>query len=258
MSWLSTTPLWMIGIATFGLLLLSVEFGYRAQRWLIRRRASEDLSTGGQEHLLAAVLGLLALLLGFTFSLTLDRYETRRELVVQEANAIETTWLRTQLLDEPARSELSALLRAYVDARLAYSETDDYAEAAADFDRAEALQAKIWVQAGEVIRDDRESQLSRALIDPMNDAFNIAAARAAGYEAHVPGRVLTILMLYAILSAMMVGYILAGGRRRHHAATALTLMLLTLAIVVILDLDRPRSGAIMVSQKPLADLKARL
>ncbi|MGH6782040.1 MAG: hypothetical protein ACREB5_08045 [Sphingomonadaceae bacterium] len=256
MSWFFAAPLWFVGTAIFAALLIGVELGYRGQRFLIRRRAGEDVASGGQEHLLAAVLGLLALLLGFTFSLALDRYETRRHLVVQEANAIGTAWLRTQLIDEPDRSTLSTLLRAYVDARIAYSETDSPANASADLKRAGELQKRIWAVAGDVIRDDRESQLSRALIDPMNDAFDLASARTAERSAHIPGRVLGTLMLYAVLSAVMVGYILAGGGRRHRTATALTLVLLTLALVMILDLDRPRGGAIMVSQQPLEDLKA--
>jgi hypothetical protein len=92
-------------------LLAAAAAGYCGHRWLIKRRGETDPES--HDHLLTAILGLLALLLGFTFSLALNRYETRRELVVQEANALGTTWLRVQLLEPPNKAVLSGLLRQY-------------------------------------------------------------------------------------------------------------------------------------------------
>jgi len=95
-------------------------------------------------------------------------------------------------------------------------------------------------------------------MEAMNGSFDLASARAAARAAHIPGRVLGILLLYAVLSMVLLGYILAANGRPHRVATGLLLVLLTLALVVILDLDRPRSGAIQVSQQPLEDLRASL
>jgi len=122
MSWLETLPLTVIALAILAALLAAATIGYRGHLWLLHR--SGETEPESHDHLLSAVLGLLALLLGFTFSLALNRYEARRDLVVQEANAIGTTWLRTQLLESPNNTAMSGLLRGYLDARLAWSEAD--------------------------------------------------------------------------------------------------------------------------------------
>lgn len=252
MSLLETMPLFIIGFVILAVMLAGVELGYRGHGWLQRKQSGSDVGNGGQDHLLSAVLGLLALLLGFTFSLALNRYEARRDLVLQEANAIGTTWLRTRLLEEPSRTEMSGLLRTYVDARLAWSET---AHSNADLTRTNALQEKLWSVTGTAIRHDSSPQLSRAVMDAMNQSFDLASARTAARSAHIPDRVLGILLLFAALSVVMLGYILAANGKPHRIATMLLLVLLTLALIVILDLDRPRSGAIQVSQQPLEDLR---
>jgi hypothetical protein len=251
MAWFDTVPLIVAGPVILLLLLGGVELGYRGHSWLMADRVAGH---GGPDQLLAAVLGLLALLLGFTFSLALNRYETRRDFVLQEANAIGTTWLRAQLLEEPNRAAMSGLLRVYVDARLKWSQADDRD----DLTATDAIQQNLWRQVGVAIRTDPSAQLSRGLMDAMNDSFDLASARVAMRQAHIPDRVLAILLLYAFLSAVMLGYILSANGRPHRIATAMLLALMTLALIVILDLDRPRTGAILVSQQPMIDLKASL
>jgi hypothetical protein len=255
MSWLHTAPLAGLSLLLLSLLFLGVELGYRVHKRLLRKAAVGDTPHGGQDYLLSAVLGLLALLLGFTFSLALNRYETRRDLVQQEANAIGTTWLRVQLLEEPNRTALSGLMRQYVDARIAWSAAD---RGAGGLDRTEDLQKRLWTGMGVAVRGDSSAQLSRAAMDSMNDSFDRQADRATARAAHIPDRVLDVLLLYAFLSMVMLGYILAINGRPHRVATGLLLLLLTLALVMILDLDRPRNGAIEVSQQPLYDLKASM
>jgi hypothetical protein len=250
MSWLETLPLAVIAPAILAALLAAATIGYRGHLWLLHR--SGETEPESHDHLLSAVLGLLALLLGFTFSLALNRYEARRDLVVQEANALGTTWLRAQLLEPANKTAMSALLRSYLDARLAWSEADAAPDASR---RTAALQQKLWAATGQAIRSDPNPQLSRGLMDAVNQSFDLASARAAGRLAHVPDRVLTVLLLYAVLSAAMLGYTSAAKGRPQRIATISVLVLLTLALVMILDIDRPRSGAIQISQQPLEELK---
>ena len=252
---LETTPLFVLGLIILAVMPAGVELGYRGHGWLRREQDGADVGKGGQDHLLSAVLGLLALLLGFTFSLALNRYEARRDLVLQEANAIGTTWLRTRLLEEPNRAAMSGLLSAYVDARLAWSETGT---SNADLVQTEGIQQKLWAVTGTAMRTDSSPQLSRGVMDAMNQSFDLASARTAARSAHIPGRVLGMLLLFAALSVVMLGYILAANGKPLRIATTLLLVLLTLALIVILDLDRPRSGAIQVSQQPLEDLRASI
>jgi hypothetical protein len=92
-------------------------------------------------------------------------------------------------------------------------------------------------------------------MDSVNESFDLASTRAATRSAHVPDRVLSVLLLYALLSAAMLGYTSAAKGGPQRVATSAVLLLLTLAMVMILDIDRPRSGAITVTQQPLEDLK---
>ena len=110
------TPPWVLGLVLFVGLLLAREIGQH----LRERRKAQAGEAQGDAFAMTSVLGLLALLLGFTFSIALSRYEARRELVVKEANAIGTTWLRMQMLDADERARMEALLRRYVDARIAF------------------------------------------------------------------------------------------------------------------------------------------
>ena len=239
-----------IGAIIFVGLLASFEFGIRLRTWL---RRFEGVAEDTPDHLLAAVLGLLALLLGFTFSLGLNRYEARRLLVVEEANALGTVWLRTDLLAEPTRSAMQADLRRYIDARVKWSETE---AAEQSWRAAQALQTRVWndVRAVEAARPG--AHLTRAIIDSVNESFDLASARYAARADHLPERVLTILLLYMALSAVMMGYVMAGKGKAHRLATAQLLALLMLAMILILDLDRPRSGGIQVRQTPLEELRA--
>jgi hypothetical protein len=250
MSWIDRLPLVAVEVGFFLLLLGAVEFGYRSLRWL---KPSDGRKMSGQEFLLSAVLGLLALLLGFTFSLSLGRYDARRALVVQEANALGTTWLRVQLLDEPHRGEMSGLLRQYADARVAWSDTSG-----GDLRPTQALQDRLWAGAMRLAHSATPPVVVRQVLDPLNEAIDVQAARTAARSARIPERVLAILVLYSALSMVMLGYILAINGHRQAVATGLLLVLLSLAFAVILDLDRPRSGAIQVSQQPLIDLRASM
>jgi len=249
MSGFYALPLGVIAFVILAALLAAATLGYRGHRWLLERRDETD--TESHDHLLAAVLGLLALLLGFTFSLSLNRYETRRQLVVQEANALDTTWLRAQLLDPSNRQEISGLLRDYLDARLDWSEADTPETAA----RTNALERKLWAATGRVMRSDTSPLLSRALMDAVTEDFDMADTRSAARLAHVPDRVLNVLFLYALLSAAMLGYTSAAKGKPQRIATSAVLTLLTLAMVMILDIDRPRTGAITVTQQPMEELK---
>lgn len=251
MVWLDRAPLGLIELAFLLILLVSIEIGYRGYRWV---RPKDGRKMSGQEFLLSAVLGLLALLLGFTFSLSLSRYEARRALVVQEANAIGTTWLRAQLLDEPYRGELGGLLKQYADARLAWSDTSS----GRDLGPTRALQDRLAAAMQHMTHGGTSPVVVGWVLTPLDDAFGVQAARAAARSARVPDRVLAVLVLYSALSMVMLGYILAINGHRHEVATGLLLVLLTLAFGIILDLDRPQGGAILVSQQPLIEMRASM
>jgi len=239
-------------IPAAGLLLALLLTGLEAGRWIgkaLPRIAQPP------DHLLSAMLGLLALLLGFTFSLALNRHEARRDLVIAEANAIGTTWLRVRLLDEPHRTTLQSQMRAYLSVRLDWSEVDADANAMA---ATQAMQETLWTSLGKAVQDAPSSLLVRGLMDSMNESFDLAAARAAARSAHLPDRVLEVLILYMLVCALILGSVSSASDTRHRVAYGLLMLLLVLAFSLILDIDRSRSGGIQISQRPLEDLAASL
>ena len=200
---------------------------------------------------MTSVLGLLALLIGFTFSLALQRYEVRRELVIQEANAIGTTWLRMDLFDPAQRDPLRALLRRYVDVRVAagMARTRD-AQAAANRN-SEMLQQQLWDGTIAALAPVKTTAMAVPVLATLNEAIDLAAARKAAREASVPMRLLRVLLLYGLVAAGTIGY----QRRHFRAASTVILLLFVLAGTLILDLDRPTTGGITVPQQPMLDLQ---
>jgi hypothetical protein len=252
MSWLVVAPLWAIGLLLLSALTVAVALGFAGQSRLQRMAGAGIEPPPGGAHLLSAVLGLLALLLGFSFSMAMDRYDTRRQLVVQEANALGTTWLRIQLLDEPDRTVMSDLMRRYVDARLGWSNSPAESPPEAG---ALVLQQQLWAATGVALRSDSPPLLTRGVMDSLNESIDLASARAAARAAHIPDFVQWLLLVYAILAMAMLGTVLGSSLKQHLPQTALLLVLLTLSHMIVLDLDRPRSGSIQVSQQPMEDLR---
>ncbi len=253
LDFIENAPLWQLAIMAFALMAAAWEAGSRLQARFGRKRHPDDVTDEG--YILSGILGLLALLIAFTFGLALDRYETRRALVVTEANALGTAWLRTALLENPAG--VRTALRDYTRARVTFSLAPSEKRAAADA-AAAAQQEALWQAAIAALGNQKASPLAGTVLAPINEAIDTAATRSAALEARLPASVAVILGLYAIISAGMLGYVVARGGTRQNAASLLLFMMVTLSFVLIEDLDRPRDGAIQVSQKPMVDALAAM
>jgi hypothetical protein len=244
----------IIGLGLGLLLIAANEGGYHLKRLVDRLGGAGGANNGGDGagYLLSAALGLLGLLIAFTFSMAADRFEARRAFVREEANAIGTAYLRAQTL-EPAQAEpLTALWRAYGQARLAVSAAGEDAAAAARAEaRRDALQDQIWARVRDEVRARPAEPRTALLMESANAAFDMSASRRAVLEARVPVTILDTLIAYAAVSAMIMGYVLAADGARHRTASFVLLLLVALAISLIIDLDRPRVGTIRVSQAPL-------
>ena len=248
---LETTPSLWLAVSFLVLQILACELGF----WWHRRslRAHGDKHGPGEEmHVLAAALGLLALMIAFTFEMAQGRYEDRRGLVVEEANAIVQTYLQVQLLDNPGRDALSDELRNYIDVRLRYfSSGGDEAKIAA-YDRdSEVMHVKVWdtmLRATAAQRDDPRVLL---VSQPMARMIDAQADRRSSRVARVPAEVLAALALYSIISAFTLGYIMGNERTRHRGTSTILFLLTTVSILVTLDLDNSVSGGIQLSAEPL-------
>ena len=204
-------------------------------------------------------MGLLALLLAFTFSMSVTRYETRKQLLVDEANAIGTTYLRSQMLPEPYRSDVAKLTGDYVASRLRdYGTVLNEQEFETEELNGRRLQNQLWSQAIAAAAKDPQPVPTGLFISSLNDVIEVAAKRAAARENHVPQPVLTFLFLVTILTMGLLGYGCGLGNHRNIAATSTVCLLVSLVILTIMDLDRPRRGLITISQKPMLELRDSL
>lgn len=245
-----------IALALFLTMALAIEAGHRIG---LRRHPHAGGSYHSHVNMLAAsLLGVLALLLGFTLSLSLQRYDSRSEAVVSEANAIGTAWLRTALLAEPARSETRALLRSYLDLRVqagAMAYPDRVAQQALVTRTAE-LQAGLWERAVQATRAEPNAATSGLYTQALNEAFDEQGRREAGLERHVPELVLLLLYVTFLMASGIVGYAAGIGGHRPSLATHIMVTLIVVLVFIVLDLDRPRRGFIQVSQDSLVSLQA--
>lgn len=247
-----TTPLWLLGIALF--IFLSAFF--RAGLWLRRRGRHGDGRTDDEGYLLSAALALLGLLIAFTFSLALNRYDARRALVVQEANAIGTAWLRAGLAGQGGPALQTSIAR-YADLRLQLPRASDPGQVSRIDTATAGAQGALWAETKATIAT-MQPPLAATLVTAMNEMFDVASTRKAEREAHIPADVLLVLILCTGMAAAIIGYVLGDTSRSHRTVTAILFALLTLALLLILDLDRPWRGLVTVSQQPMIDMRAGL
>ncbi|MCY1077892.1 bestrophin-like domain [Archangium lansingense] len=217
----------------------------------LRERKPGLIPQEHKEHfssLETSVLGMLALLLGFTFSMALSRYDTRHQLEVEEANSIGTTWLRTSLLPEPQRSQTRALLPNYVDARVRFfsAGTDQTAYEEA-LRKAGELQQQLWQTASEAA-DARRDALMANYITTLNETIDVSEKRTAALENHIPHAAWAMLIFFSLAATFIVGLAMPS-----RAAMMLVIlpMVISCALTLVLDLDSPRSGLIRVDQSSM-------
>jgi hypothetical protein len=227
----------------------SLEIGYR----LARQGRHE-----GAGSLEAAVFALLGLLLGFSFAGASTRLDKRRELIVQEANAIGTAYLRLDLLPPEPKTEMRRMLRDYLDQRLRiFADFPDISAAERDNKIATEMQRKIWELAARSTEPESMRTAALLLLPALNEAFDTAATRTALLYAHIPALILGLLVVVSLLSGLLAGYGMAKRGTRgwlHGIVYALTL---AATIYVVVDLDYPRFGFIRVDASDNALIQLR-
>lgn len=247
-NWVYSAPILVVGAAVLALMTLGVVLGAALRRRHDRGRGDAERSDELDGFISSAVLGLLALLLGFTFALAVDRFETRRALVLEEANAIGTTYLRTQLLEEPHRTRISGLLTDYTGNRLALATApaEKIPPLLAENDR---LLTELWAATSSAFQTVKHLDFSSAYLETMNNLIDLDASRKAARRVHVPTEVFVVLIIYMVVTASVLGYLFVAPRGR--AGAMFMLGLLVLCLMLILDIDRPNRGGIRESQAPI-------
>jgi hypothetical protein len=241
----SLLTIFLVGLAV---ILAASEIGYRLGVHA-GGRGGGNVST-----LEAAILGLLALMIGFTFAMALSRFEARRDAVMNEANAIGTTALRARLLPEPHRAEVLQLLREYVKIRLDITQRPvSGTELKAAIDQSNALQEALWLQAKAMAAKDNGMVPTGLFIQTLNEMIDNQGKRLAAARNRVPNIVLLALFGVAAIAGPFAGYASGLEVRRTRIPVYIMGILVSAVILLILDLDRPGTGFIEVSQQPMVD-----
>lgn len=242
----------LAGVLFFGM-LLCFEGGRRLGRARIARDP-DDLPKGSGP-VEAAVLGLLGLLLAFTFSGAASRFEDRRHLVAEEANAIGTAYLRIDLVPTEAQPELRQLFRRYLDMRVdaykhAADKTPKYSEGA-------ELQGQIWAKAVAACQRPDASYAAMLLLPALNEMIDITTTRIVATQNHPPEIIFVLLAGLNLVSSTLVGYVMCDTKVRNWFYMLLIAFTMSITMYVIIDMEYPRLGLIRVdaADKFLIDLR---
>jgi len=226
-------------------MLLVLELGRRlGTRRLARDPEGARAGLGAVE---GSVFGLLGLLIAFSFGGAAARFDHRRELIVQEANAISTAWARLDMLPSQPRETSRDLFRRYLDSRLeAYRLMPDIAAARQALAKSAELQREIWKVATVTCRTEEGRGLAMIVLPPLNEMFDIFTTRTRAVAHHTPRIVFVMLFGLSLGCSILAGYGMASGRERSWTHMVGFAVVTAAAVYVILDLEYPRVGLIRV------------
>jgi hypothetical protein len=206
----------------------------------------------------SALLGMVALILAFGLALAMGRYETRRAAMVDETNAIGTTYLRAQTLAEPMRTTSLDLLKDYTDTSIALSESvPGSAGADAAAEAGQEIQRKLWGLADDALDDAPTASAPRLYVETLNEMIDMQTVRIAALGNRVPTPILAVEVFGAAVALGLLGFYLAMIGRGVYAVL-LAAVLVSFLILVTFDLDRPTRGLIKVPDTPLVELRASM
>ncbi len=243
--------LWMLMI--FGAIGI-YEVGFRVGRWW--QEHTPDEKEGSTGLMVGSLLATLGFLLAVTMGMASGRFDDRRSLVLAEANAIGTTYLRAGYLPDPQGSEIRNLLRAYVPLRI---NVPELAQVQANNVRSVAIQNEIWTRTQSLAKAHPDWDVVGLFIGSVNDMIDIQNSRAvAGIYSRVPDMVLWELIGGGALTLLMVGYNAGLTRKRSLVGAVILVIVMSAVITLVVDLDRPRDGFVTVNQQALIDLAQQL
>ena len=246
----SMTPTYLVLLVTgllFPVTLIFLEVGRRlGQRRLVEDPEGARAGAGAVE---GAVFALFGLLIAFTFTSAASRYETRRDLIVQHANAIGTAWLRLDLLPKEVQPLLRKNFRQYLDAVIKIPHKfEDMSTADQMAAQVIKLQDEIWKSAETAASRDGRPQVATLVLPALNEMFDLGATRYAAVKFHVSLVIFWFLFVLSMLASLLAGYGMGSAKRRNWLYMILFSLLVTLTLSVIIDIELPRHGFIRLDK----------
>jgi|SRR5688572_5096956 len=252
---LDLVPIWVVFIGTILLVMVFIEVGYRLGAMAHRKSAHEkEAPVSGVS---ATVLGLTAFILAFSFSIVTHRYDTRKALVRDDADAIRTAYLRTAFLPASDRAESRRLLEEYLHARLQLSRGARIAqeELGPVLARSEAIHRRLWDIAVVDAERDMNSDIGALYIESLNQIMNVHASRLAiGVRMRMPWGIWLVLYSLTSLGMVSMGYHAGIAESKRSNATWVLAISFAMVITLVAALDRPW-GVAAVTQQPLVDVE---
>jgi len=235
--------------------LIPILLGQRYGQY--RKKKSEDVSHAPVGAVVGAAFGLLAFMLAITFQIAANRYDTRKQLLLEEVTNIRTSYLRAGLVPEPYRSNTKKFLVEYVDLRVDF--VNDLSKLDVGLSRSQQILDSLWKYAEALAEQDRSSEvyaLYTTSINDMVDAFNQRVAIALQYR--IPGAVLFVLFIISFVSMFLLGYQFGISGRGNLRLIILLSLIFAIVMFLILALDQPDKGLATINQKPMLTLQQQL
>jgi hypothetical protein len=246
---LESLPIYVLYLILVLILLISFEIGFRISRYLHLKKGFVEPKTLG---LTPALLGLLAFVLAFTFSLAASQYKKRKEMVLVEANAISTAYLRADLVDELYGREIKQLLREYVDTRLI---SIDQEQRVASLKRSVELHRLLW-QKVRLVSKANPSTNTALLIEAINEVIDTHEKRkTAGLHERIPDSIWLTLISMSIIAIFTIGLEAGFGNHRRLIIIIPLVLAFTALITLIVELNNPQKGMVRVGQESMISLQ---
>jgi hypothetical protein len=244
-------PIWAVYLGTVALVLVAAEIGFRIGIWLQHRDPSSG-KTQMTGAVVGGMLGLMAFLLAFSVGIVIGQHNGRKAMVVTEANAVGTAYLRAGFLEEPDRTSSRDLLREYVEVRLAAAADLTLFESA--LTRSEEIHGQLWSIVEDNVRQGQESAIMALFVDSINEVIDVHSLRLTAVELRLPRLLGVVLYAATVLSFLLVGVASSSDRKRDSFAILLFALAFVAVLIIIVDLDRSQQGLLTVSQTALSDL----
>ncbi|MEJ2581768.1 MAG: hypothetical protein P8127_09080 [Acidobacteriota bacterium] len=233
------------------IVLAAAEIGFRFGVWL-RERSTAPRETRMTGAVVGSMLGLMGFLIAFSIGIAIGQHGDRKSMVVTEANAIGTAWLRAGFLGEPDSTSVRNLLREYVEIRL---------EAAADVKklpavvaRSEEIHGELWSIIEGSVRQGNNSDIMAIVVESINDVIDVHSLRLAAATMRLPRVLGQILIAATILSFLLVGVASSVDRKRDTVAVVIFALAFVAVLMIMVDLDRPQEGLLTVNQTAMSDV----
>lgn len=246
----------LVAALIFLVLVAAGEVGYRLGRRQLARQKNESamVTHAHLNEIQTAVFAVLGLLLAFTFSMAVSRFDERKQALVVEANAIGTAYLRVQLLPPGQRAAATDLFRRYVDDRLATVRPNWYLDVGLE-QRTSALQQQLWTQGTNAATQDPRAVTTGMYVQSLNDMFDAQNSRDAARLNQLPATAIFLLLIISMLSVGILGYRSGIGGGRSLIGAVLLALVISLVVWIVLDLDQPYQGFITISQQIMIQLR---